>query len=515
MSFYITCAIDYPNRQPHIGTAYEKIAADTIARYKRLAGEDVFFLMGLDEHSQNVYKRAQEEGLEPIAFTDRMEGVFRAAWAAVNVEFDDFIRTTEDRHRIAVEAMVQRAEAAGDFYEGVYKGFYCVSCEAYYSDRDLVDGKCPVHETEPEFREETNVFFRLSAYQARLEAHYEEHPEFVQPDYRRNELLSLLDEGLEDISVSRASDGWGIPMPGHEGQAVYVWFDALTNYLAATGFPEETDTYKKFWPADMHLVGKDITRFHAIIWPAMLMSAGVPLPKVVYGHGWVLTGGGRMSKSVGNVMDPVATAERFGADALRYFLLRETPFGRDLEFDHERFVARYNADLANDLGNLLQRTVGMAMKYQNGALGGPAEGDVTRLAAASREVEAEYREAMEGYELQGGLKAIWKLVAAGNLAVDTHAPWVLAKDPAKAAELDAVLSQLAALLRQVAVLVHPFMPERSATMAQALGQDADPAAWRLDDLHDPSLAPRQVHKSEPLFPRLDVEEVIEGRDATC
>ena len=508
MSFYITCAIDYPNSRPHIGTAYEKIAADTIVRYKRLMGEDVFFLMGLDEHSQNVYKRAEEQGLEPITLTNQMEDVFRAAWTAVNVEFDDFIRTTQPLHRVAVKAMVDRTKAAGDLYEGVYKGFYCVSCEAYYGERDLVEGQCPVHETKPEFREEANVFFRLSAYQERLKSHYEDHPEFVQPDYRRNELMSLLNEGLADISVSRASDGWGIPMPGHEGQSVYVWFDALTAYLAATGFPEETDRYKKFWPADMHLVGKDITRFHAIIWPAMLMSAGLPLPKTIFGHGWVLTGGGRMSKSMGNVMDPVATAERFGADALRYFLLREAPFGRDLEFDHERFVGRYNADLANDLGNLLQRTVGMAMKYQNGLLGGPGEGDVTGLSTAAQEEARTYCDAMDIYELQTGLKAIWSLVRAGNLAVDTHAPWELAKHPDKAGELDAVLSQLAALLHQIAILAYPFMPERSTAMAKALGQDQDPGMWRLDNLHDPSLAPRQVQETEPLFPRLDPEEVI-------
>ena len=512
MSFYITCAIDYPNSRPHIGTAYEKIAADTIVRYKRLMGEDVFFLMGLDEHSQNVYKRAEEQGLEPITFTNQMEDVFRAAWTAVNVDFDDFIRTTQPLHRAAVKAMVDRVEAAGDLYEGVYKGFYCVSCEAYYGERGLVAGQCPVHETKPEFREEANVFFRLSAYQERLKAHYEGHPEFVQPDYRRNELMSLLNEGLEDISVSRASDGWGIPMPGYKGQSVYVWFAALTAYLAATGFPEETDTYKKFWPADMHLVGKDITRFHAIIWPAMLMSAGLPLPKTVFGHGWVLTGGGRMSKSMGNVMDPVATAERFGADALRYFLLREVPFGRDLEFDHERFIGRYNADLANDLGNLLQRTVGMAMKYQNGLLGGPGEGDVTGLSAAAQEEARTYCDAMDIYELQTGLKAIWSLVRAGNLAVDTHAPWELAKHPDKAGELDTVLSQLAALLRQIAILAYPFMPERSTAMRKALGQHPDPGMWRLDNLHDPSLAPRQVQETEPLFPRLDPEEVI-GSDA--
>lgn len=510
MSFYITCAIDYPNSRPHIGTAYEKIAADVIARYKRLAGDEVFFLMGLDEHSQNVERRAREEGLSPQEFTDQMEQVFRHAWQAVNVRFDDFIRTTEERHRVAVQAMVRRAETSGDFYEGFYKGYYCVSCEAYYQERDLVDGHCPVHETQPEFREEANVFFRLSDYQGRLEEHYRAHPEFVQPDYRRNELMALLSVGLEDISVSRASDGWGIPMPGHEGQAVYVWFDALTNYLSATGFPEDTDCYKKFWPADVHLVGKDITRFHAIIWPAMLMSAGVPLPKVIFGHGFVLTGGGRMSKSMGNVMDPVATAERFGADPLRYFLMREARFGRDFDFDHGRLVARYNADLANDLGNLLQRTVGMAMKYRDGKLGGPGGGDVTGLGALAVEVDAEYRAAMETFDLQGGLLAAWKLVSAGNMAVDTHKPWELAKDPDKSVELDAVLSEIVASLRQLAVLLSPFMPERAAAMAAALGIDEEAAQWSLADLADPSRAPRRVHKTDPLFPRLDAEEAIDG-----
>jgi len=507
MSFYITCAIDYPNSQPHIGTAYEKIAADTIARYRRLAGEEVRFLMGLDEHSQNVERRAAEEGLEPQEFCDRMEGVFREAWEAIGVEYDDFIRTSEERHTRAVLAMVERAREAGDLYEGTYEGWYCVSCEAYYLERDLDGGQCPVHETEPDWRQEQNVFFELSAYRDRLLEHFRAHPEFLQPEVRRNEILALLEQGLDDVSVSRTGGGWGVPMPGHPEQTVYVWFDALTNYLSALGFPDETELYRAFWPADMHLVGKDITRFHAVIWPAMLMSAGVSLPRTVYGHGWVLTDEGRMSKSAGNVMDPRVMARRVGADALRYFLLRETPFGRDLEFDMERLAGRYNADLANDLGNLFQRVVSMALKYRDGDLRRPTGEPVTGLGSRAEDVAKAYRRAMDRHDLQGGLKELWKLVGAANLAVDTHKPWDLAGDGARVDELDAVLWELVACLRQIALLVYPAMPERAAAMGGRLCMDQAPAGWSLDDLLDPAAAPRRVQAGEALFPRMDPDEL--------
>ncbi len=511
MSFYITCAIDYPNSRPHVGTAYEKIAADTIARYKRLAGEEVFFLMGLDEHSQNVEKRARDEGLEPMAFCDRMEGVFRDAWKAVNVEYDDFIRTTEERHHRAVVAMVERAEAAGDLYEGSYKGFYCVSCEAYYLERDLEDGLCPVHQKEPIWREEENVFFRLSSYGDKLKALYEQHPEFVQPETRRNELLALIGQGLEDVSVSRASTGWGVPMPGHPGQAVYVWFDALTNSLSALGFPDETEAYQRFWPADMHLVGKDITRFHAVIWPAMLMSAGVALPATIFGHGWVLTASGRMSKTMGNVMDPIVVAEQFGADSLRYFLLREVRFGRDMEFDYERLIGRINADLANDLGNLFQRTLTMAKKYREGRLSAPEPGaSVTGLPEKAREVLGTYRQAMDCYDLQGGLAAAWDLVAAANLAIDSHKPWELARDDDRATELDSVLSALVETLRHIAVLVSPMMPEKARAMADQVSWQLPREDWRLDSMLESSPGSVHVSPGEPLFPRLDPDDYLEA-----
>ncbi|MFQ5744217.1 MAG: methionine--tRNA ligase [Acidobacteriota bacterium] len=504
MSFYITCAIDYPNSHPHIGTAYEKIAADMIARYKRLAGEDVHFLMGLDEHSQNVERRAREEDLDPVRFCDRMEEIFRRAWSVVHVEYDGFIRTTEPRHRRAVEAMVARAGAAGDLFPGTYTGWYCVSCEAYYLERDLVEGNCPVHGVKPAWREEENVFFRLSNYRDRLRRHIDEHPEFIRPEVRRNEILALLAEGLEDISVSRSSSGWGIPMPGHPGQAVYVWFDALTNYLSALGFPDRTGLYERFWPADVHLVGKDITRFHAVIWPAMLMSAGVPLPRTIFGHGWVLTSSGRMSKTLGNVMDPIAAAERFGADALRYFLLREVPFGRDMEFDYERLLNRYNADLANDLGNLFQRTLTMASKYRGGKLEElpSSTPSLTGLGEQAAELLLGYQKALERYDLQGGLTAAWRLVAAANLAIDTHKPWELARQKGRDQELDRVLAELVAALRHLAMLIYPAMPERAAAMAAQLGWQQQPAQWRLESFLDPLAAPRVVSPGEPLFPRL-------------
>jgi methionyl-tRNA synthetase len=498
MRFYLTTAIDYVNSRPHLGTAYEKITADVIARHKRLAGFDTHLLMGNDEHSQNVYKRAVERGMDPLAYCDQMEQEFRSVWKQLDISFDDFIRTTQPRHRTAVQKLAQTAFEKGDIYEGFYEGWYCVSCEAFKQERDLVDGKCPLHPTlTPEWIREKNYFFRLSKYRDRLLAHFSEHPEFLEPDVRRNEILKLLETGLEDISVSRAGQLWGIPLPFAPENVIYVWFDALICYAAGVGYGTDEALFKKWWPADLHIVGKDITRFHTVVWPAMLMSAGLPLPKQVFGHGWVNFGGQRMSKSLGTSLDPSDVAAKFGPDPLRLYLVKEISYGGDGDFTWERYEERYNVDLANNFGNLVSRLAAMAEKYRQSRLA--AAGSGGRLAEVADAAIRRYRAAMDRLALHEGATAAFQIIDATNEYIAEQAPWTLAKDPANASRLDEALYNVAEAIRIAATLLTPVMPSSCAEVLRRVGAsnevrlDRD-AAWRSDGA-------RQIVKSAALWPR--------------
>jgi methionyl-tRNA synthetase len=500
--FYLTTAIDYVNSRPHLGTAYEKVTADVIARYKRLCGVDTHFVMGNDEHSQNVFKRARELGLPPLEYCDRMEQEFREVWAGLDVSYDDFIRTTQPRHRAAVQTMVERIAEAGDLYQADYEGWYCVSCEAFKQEKDLVDGLCPIHRTTPDWIRERNHFFRLSAYRDRLLAHVQAHTGFVQPDVRRNEILRLLEGGLEDISISRAGQSWGIPLPSDPASVVYVWFDALINYASAVGYGTDDTLMQRWWPADLHVIGKDITRFHCVIWPAMLMSAGLPLPRQVFGHGWVHLRGEKMSKSLGTSVDPLEAAARFGVDALRLYLVKEIPYGADGDFSWERLEERYNADLANNLGNLASRVTAMADRYRGGTLA-PAGGG-GRLAPLASEVLATYRTAMDQYALHQGAAAAFRLVDATNEYIAEQQPWTLAKDAARSAALDEVLFTAAESVRVAATLLSPVMPGAAARLLERLGEATPIAATRLDaDATWRNDGIRRVVKGEALWPRTD------------
>ena len=503
--FYLTTAIDYVNSRPHLGTAYEKVTADVIARYRRLCGLATRFVMGNDEHSQNVFQRAAELGLEPLAFCDRMEQVFRGVWTKLDVSFDDFIRTTEERHRVAVTTLVERIAAAGDLYEGEYEGWYCVSCEAFKQDKDLVDGKCPVHRGKPDWLKEKNHFFRLSRYRDRLLDHYAAHPAFVQPEVRRNEMLRLLERGLEDISVSRTGQRWGIPLPFDPSNVVYVWFDALTNYMAAVGYGTDEERFARWWPADLHVVGKDITRFHAVVWPAMLMSAGIALPRCVFGHGWVRWQGQRMSKSLGTSVDPLEAADRLGPDPLRLYLAKEIVYGQDGDFTWERFDQFYNADLANNFGNLVNRVTTMVRKYRGGRVA-PVPGAAPRLAEAAAGVVRRYRAALDACELHAGMAAAFDLVDAANEFITRSEPWVLAKSPDRRDALDQALFEMAEAVRIAALLLWPAMPSSCAEVWRRMGRTDPIAESRLDRDAAWWGGARQVAHGPPLWPRLEAGE---------
>ena len=508
--FFLTTAIDYVNSQPHLGTSYEKICADVIARYKRLCGFDTLFLMGNDEHSQNVFKKASEEGLDPLAYCDRMEQEFRRTWQRLDLSFDDFIRTTQPRHAAGVTHLIQRIHEAGDIYEGVYEGWYCVSCEEFKQEKDLADGNCPLHPTlKPEWIREKNYFFRLSKYQQPLLDHFAAHPEFMQPDMRRNEILRLIESGLIDVSVSRAGQSWGIPLPWDPGSVVYVWFDALINYASAVGLGHDPQMFARWWPADLHVIGKDITRFHAVIWPAMLMAAQLPVPRQIFGHGFMTLNGQRMSKTLGNLIDPGDAAGRLGTDTLRLYLVKEVAFGGDGDFSWERYDERYNVDLANNLGNLVSRVTTMAVRYRQGRLA-PTGAGSDQLARLGERVIADYRRAMDGFALHEGAAAAFRLIDATNEFIAATSPWALAKDAASADRLTQVLFDAAEAIRLSAVLLLPIIPSSGREILRRVGVAGDglsldrDARWRND-------GERVLELEGPLWPRRDATAGVHAR----
>lgn len=495
--FYITTAIDYANGLPHLGHALEKVGADAIARFRRLQGREVRFLMGMDEHGQKVAQSAAAAGITPQEWTDGIAAAFSSTWKSLNVSNDDFIRTTEERHKAGVVEMIRRMEANGDLYRGKYAGYYCVGCEAYKSEDELVDGQCPLHPTrEIQWMEEEDWFFALSRFKDRLLALYEEKPTFVQPASRKNEVRKMVEE-IKDISVSRSNLEWGIRWPGEPEHAVYVWIDALTNYLSATGFP--APGYDAIWPADLHVIGKDIIRFHCIYWPAMLMSAGVAVQEGVWAHGWMTMGGGKISKSSGVSFEIDEAVRRHGADALRYFILREIPFDGDGNFTWERFDERYTSDLANDLGNLANRTLSMVHRYRQGTV---PTGASTGLTHSARSATAKYLERMDRYLLHEGAAAAFTLVSDANSFVETRAPWKLAKDPEKAEELDDTLASLVDALAVSATLLYPFMPEKMSQLWEALGSGRSmPLFAELEGLRTEGW---KVSTGAVLFPKTEI-----------